>query len=372
MSVSIRLLADDLTGALDTAAELVPLAGPIPVVWESPPAEIAGSCAFDSGTREASPERAAAVVAGLAPALAGGALAYKKLDSLLRGATMAEIAACLRHGTWERCIVAPAFPHQGRVTRGGIQYARRPDGTWAAVADIVAALAEAGVAASLATPDGPLPAGASVFDAETDADLRVVAATGHRAGGRLLWCGSAGLALALAHGAARPARIGLRGPVLGLFGSDQDATARQLGVCGSRWLRLAGPDRAADLVRDRLVDDGVALVSLDLPAGIGRAEAAARIARTFADLVGSLDRPGTLLVAGGETLRATCETLGATSLEVRGQFEPGLPHSVMRGGRWDGLTVVSKSGAFGGPNLWRDLLADLPVSAGRTAEKVHP
>ena len=44
-------------------------------------------------------------------------------------------------------------------------------------------------------------------------------------------------------------------------------------------------------------------------------------------------------------MRGLCAALGTASLEVRGQFEPGLPHSLIRGGRWDGATVVSKSGA---------------------------
>ena len=73
-------------------------------------------------------------------------------------------------------------------------------------------------------------------------------------------------------------------------------------------------------------------------------------------LTQSLARPGTLIAAGGETLRRLCIALGATTIEVQGQIEPGLPRSVMRGGLWDGVDVISKSGAFGGPNLWRDLL----------------
>jgi hypothetical protein len=36
----------------------------------------------------------------------------------------------------------------------------------------------------------------------------------------------------------------------------------------------------------------------------------------------------------------------------------------MRGGAWDGLDVVSKSGAFGGEALWRDLLAGDGLLAG--------
>ena len=67
-------------------------------------------------------------------------------------------------------------------------------------------------------------------------------------------------------------------------------------------------------------------------------------------------RPGTLVVAGGETLRGLCAALEATTLEVQGQIEPGLPYSRLRGGRWDSVEVVSKSGAFGRPEIWRDLL----------------
>ena len=62
-------------------------------------------------------------------------------------------------------------------------------------------------------------------------------------------------------------------------------------------------------------------------------------------------------MAGGETLRAVCRRLGARSLEAVGIVAPGVPRSVLRGGAWDGVEVVSKSGAFGGDTLWRDLLA---------------
>ena len=55
-------------------------------------------------------------------------------------------------------------------------------------------------------------------------------------------------------------------------------------------------------------------------------------------------------------LMPLCLSLGARSLEVQGRVVPGLPQSVMRGGRWDGVVVLSKSGAFGPPDLLRDLL----------------
>ena len=49
----MRLLADDLTGALDTAAEFVPLTGALPVFWpDGGRLELVGSLGLDSATRE--------------------------------------------------------------------------------------------------------------------------------------------------------------------------------------------------------------------------------------------------------------------------------------------------------------------------------
>ncbi len=51
----LRLIADDLTGTLDTAAGFTGLVGPVEVAWigGSLPAE--GSLALDTGTRERGP-----------------------------------------------------------------------------------------------------------------------------------------------------------------------------------------------------------------------------------------------------------------------------------------------------------------------------
>src|SRR3954471_14741184 len=122
---TLRLIADDLTGALDTAAEFVGLTGPVPVYWSGAiPADLPPSAAVDSGTRELGRERATATTAQLAKGLVGASIAYKKVDSLLRGHTLAELAACLQGGAFPFCVVAPAFPYQGRVTRSGVQFRR--------------------------------------------------------------------------------------------------------------------------------------------------------------------------------------------------------------------------------------------------------
>lgn len=360
----LRLIADDLTGALDTAAQFVGRAGPVPVFWRMP-AALPPSAAMDSGTREQDAERAAAMATRTASLLhpAPGTIAFKKVDSLLRGHSGLELAHCLRALPGLRhCIVAPAFPFQRRVTRGGRQYAWI-DSAWQVVGeDLDATLAAEGMAVRHARPGDPVPPGISLWDAETDADLRRIVAGAAGLEG-VLWCGSSGLAGAIA-GSPPPGADPLARPVLGLFGSDHPVTLRQLDAASEH--RLVLPDggaASARLLTRRLAASGVALVSFALPPGLARHHAAGRIARQMTALLDHVAPPRTLIVAGGETLRALCLALGAVQLDVQGQVMPGVPRAAMRGGRWDGVDVVSKSGAFGDPALLGRLL---DMNPGRT------
>lgn len=356
---SIRLLADDLTGALDTAAEFVGLCGPFDVIWEDKPAALgAPSLAIDSGTRERSKAESVAIVGRLAPLLRDGTIAYKKVDSLLRGAWAAELGACLSTGHWASCVVAPAFNYQGRRTVAAQQYARTVEGAWHRVGDnLLDQLRHDGIEAQRGSADTLAQGGVQVFDAESDLDLDRVVEMAQRMPGPVLWCGSGGLAGALARGHRADATLDLKRPVLGLFGSDQPATAAQLAACGDSTIALAEGEGVAR-VRRKLTDDELALVKFDLADGFSRAEAAQRITHELTALIAALDPPGTLIVAGGETLKAVCLALGAHALRVTGRIVPGLPRSTLQGGRWAGVDVISKSGAFGPRDLWRDLLRD--------------
>jgi D-threonate/D-erythronate kinase len=360
---SLRLLADDLTGALDSAAEFVSLTGPVQTFWRGAiPAGLPMNAALDSGTRELHALQAEAVVREMIGHLSAGDIAFKKIDSLLRGPTIAELAAAM--AAWRYCALAPAFPFQGRVTRESRQYFRHANGRWCPAGDdLVAALRRQGGTAQAGRLDAPLQPGISVFDAETEDDLQQIVATVRRCSHPVLWCGTGGLAQALSAGAIAPTLRPLPGPILGLFGSDQLATAAQLAACERHWTMLPdGGPASADRVAASLDIAGVALVNFQLPAQTPRPAAADHIARQIDQLTRLLNPPGTLVVAGGETLRGLCQSLGATSLEVQGRIVPGVPRSIMCGGRWNGVTVVSKSGAFGHPHLLRDLL---PVTSER-------
>ncbi len=356
----VRLLADDRTGAIDTAVRLVPLTGPLPVRWMHRQAIGENdSFAFDLGTREADDAHSARIAAAAAPLLRGADLAYLKCDSLLRGSTAAEIAACLQAVPFDRCIIAPAFPAQRRIMRDGRQWAAAQGvEDWHMVGhDLELQLHEQGFPVSLRRPGDPAPPGVSLWDAETENDLLQIAAAGHRAGGQILWCGTAGLAEALA-GRAPIHMETTKASFLGLIGTDHPVTQGQLRHAAP-WHTMFDPAQPASRARieSRLAGNEAVVVTMQLPATAERHLAHRLIETALADLLAGLPQPGTLFVTGGETLSSVCTALGTEALEVHGEIEAGIPVSLLRGGRWDGATVISKSGAFGNETLIERLIS---------------
>jgi len=366
---ALRLLADDLTGALDTSAQFAGHCGALPVGWnEASAVGSSGSRAVDTGCRELSQGAARSRFAELIDVLAPAAdcLALLKLDSLLRGHAGHEIADCAERWPERSIIVAPAFPAERRVTRRGRQYWFDGPGFAVAGEDLCATLSARGVAFVLCRPGAVIPAGVSIFDAETDADLVMIVAAARPDGPEPLWCGSAGLGYALAQrggpgsrGRAEP----IERPLLGLFGTEHPVTRQQLSAVSQHVFAVtAAEPQAATAIVAAMRSRGTALVTFALPADVTRAGARDAIDATLADMLPRLPQPRTLIVSGGETLRAACVSLGADHLVVDGQIAPGIPSSRIRGGAWDGVRVISKSGAFGAPDLLRTLVEYAPTS----------
>jgi D-threonate/D-erythronate kinase len=364
----VRIVADDLTGALDAAAPLVGVAGPLPVLWDESLARTARrSLALDSESRDRE-----VPAASLLAALRGAELAFKKIDSLLRGRTIDEIAACLTGGGFASAVIAPAFPAQQRITRGGRQY-WRPSATaaWQPVeVDLIAALRGHGLPVRHA-PSAERIAGRGFFlcDATAEEDLGAIARAGRALPGPRLWIGTAGLARALAGPAAPTRPAPLRGPLLMVIGSHHPVTLAQVGQLAAHAssdailsIRLDRPDPAAavELLAATLAAHGRAAVVFALPDGTGADVAGPLFDRVMALAVERLaPPPGCLVVTGGATLFRLARALDADALLVTGELMPGIAVSRLEGGRWPGATVLSKSGAFGAPDLlvrWWDLV----------------
>jgi uncharacterized protein YgbK (DUF1537 family) len=362
----VGIQADDLTGACDTAAPLA-VRGLVTLVVVADgaaavrgPAAAADVLAIDTETREREPEvaRDRARAAGAAFRAAAPAVVYKKVDSTLRGRIAAEIDGMLDGVGMRTALLAPAFPAQGRaVVDGRVLVHGQPVDETAAGRDPAAPATGASVLALLADagarPLGILPlptvrrgrdavakrlerfaatgGRALVADAETMPDLGVLEEAGREM--PLLLAGSAGLATALADREARAAtspcaRLG--GPLLVVAGSAHPSTRAQVARLGrrDRVEVLAPPDdgRAAEPARRR------------------------EMAKRLADAArGRIDRerPGAVLLTGGETAIAVLHALDAGGLRLTGQLEPGLALGALAGGPFDGLTVVTKAGGFG-------------------------
>lgn len=368
MSVrTIRILADDLTGALDTAAAF---AGRVPVFIDRPPTP--DNCSTDAvlavlatATRDSPVET---LPSRLQPALAwlnSGTVAFKKVDSLLRGNTFAETAWIAQHGGFDLTLFAPAFPAQGRITADNRQWVAQPDGTRQAVA---APLREAFAAVdrrACVTLDGELGNTCDTWipDVLTDADLdRVAAIVDSEALGTRLWCGSAGLAHALARRwnlapsseTALPLTAG-EGPTVLVSASFQPVLLEQ-------WARLCAA-RASQAIARHADDLGITAALSQARAGardvwfdlspterIPPAPAAMQLAVQTARIVEKLPRPGQLVVVGGDTLLALCRATGACALLAHPAVRPGWGCARLIGGAWDGVPCYSRSGAFGAPD----------------------
>jgi uncharacterized protein YgbK (DUF1537 family) len=306
-SPSLLIVADDLTGACDTAGAVVAVAGPVSVHLSRRAADVArlaggaGVIAVDLDSR--SSPVAEAVERTIAAVSVASGDAYLKIDSTLRGHVVATVAAAV--GAFRalhpraRVVVCPAFPARGRLVAGRriIVDGRTLDGV---ALDEVAALP-----------------GVEVADAATDADLAALA----RNAGEVptLWVGSAGLAphvvaalVPRSAPAADPPRARI---VTVVVGSEQPASAGG----------AAALDGRAD-TRLRVVHGDPRR-----PAFVDAAAAAAHGADA-------------IVVTGGYTARRLLERLDVDRLQISGEMEPGIPWARSAG---PVPTIVTKAGGFG-------------------------
>lgn len=370
----IRILADDLTGALDAAGPFAQPDAPVVVYWDAQRAacDDGARVVLDTATRELEADAAAARTRDGARSLWSGrtGIAFKKVDSVWRGSPAAEIAAACAEVAFDRVVVAPAFPQQGRVTRDGAQWVAEDGGWRAVVADIAAELRRHGLDAAREV-HATRATRAIVCDAQTPEDLDAVVARYHSAGLRTLWCGTRGLASALARGDAlpgmgntKPWRLPVRGegPVLVVVGTDHPVSVGQARLLESRTDVVSRTIDAATGEAIGAVPEpragSVVLLRFRIGEATPRQLVRQWIARALAAEVRRLPRPALAVVTGGETLRSLCDALDATRLKVVAEREPGIPVAQWSDGRWAGARILSKSGGFGAADLFVRVVDD--------------
>lgn len=378
------IVADDLTGAADSCANLAKTGRRAAVFFEAGSggdgfeAVAFEAVAFDTDSRCAQPDEARRRVLEAGGNARLATIVYKKIDSTLRGNVAVEIGAMMEATGRERAVVAPAFPHAGRATVGGGQLvygtpvhetelARDPKTPVreSHLPTILSGLGSVGrlTLDDLADTDAVRRSVEEnrcvVADATEDSHLRsLVRAVPEPS--RVLWVGSAGLASALSSIArpgnglpAPPPLYSSGGGVLAVVGSLSEVSRRQLRHLERSGKSVPVPIEDASGLYDAkgLLRSG-GCVALHSPSGAGAfspGEVAGMLAEAAAGLEGSF---GSLVMTGGDTALAVARRLGAKGIAVFGEVELGVPHGALLGP--SPYRVVTKAGGFGHPGTLCD------------------
>ena len=402
----LLVLADDMTGAVDTGVQFAALGVS---VFVSLRGESDGAFGRDAEvlvvntcSRHLPPDAAYRLVRDIsANALRHGVRAlYKKTDSGLRGNIGAELQAVMDAAGGETIAFVPAYPKLRRTLRGGVLYVDGQPVTASVfgsdlftpvrhdcVADIIAEQSSVPVTQG----DAPSARGAIwLLDAQTDADMidaaRRVAA--HKEIRVLAGC--AGFAaflpdlMGMRKRTAEPLRIHKRFIVVS--GSVSEVSLTQLSYARGKGYACFTPGGTALYQPDFLAaDEGQRVLAGILQAlsdgrnvlvdvagsaarvmeciasasamGLELEEARARVARNLGALASAVlraDRRTTLGVFGGDTLQEVLLALDCTGITPLCEIESGVVCSMCHTPTGD-LPLISKSGNFGDERLFDGL-----------------
>jgi uncharacterized protein YgbK (DUF1537 family) len=373
------VLADDLTGACDAGIGFAKRGLLTRVAFRPVAAESADVAILSSNTRTMPPSAALNRITELlqaAPRPEG--VAFRKIDSTLRGNVVSECEAMLGALGFSYGVLAPSLPSQGRIVQNGALEVRDIAGAWSI--DIPSLFQDQGAAIAC------LPTGQSsrelreaiedeasrgaryiLCDAVTEADLQTIAEALHVCSPPPLWIGSAGLADAaaaiLAPHAARSSTAASHwsaapDPSLLCIGSNHAVSSMQMAhLCSNTGVaRLDASTAEPDEVRSALSQRSVAALCLD-PATADPERIREQIrAATAAGL-------RRILLTGGDTAELICRAAGVNDLLVCGEALPGVAEGVVEGGLLDQVVFATKSGGFGQQDCLTRLLSPVPGSA---------
>lgn len=385
------LVADDLTGAADSAVPFAASGFTTAIVFDRPRREPADVVALSTNSRDVGLAEAERRIRQGLNAVFGEdgefrpAWLYKKMDSALRGHPAEELLITMQLSRMTRAVVAPAIPSQGRTTVGAVMYdhgvplSRTPIGQEHGRDNLVRLFQRKaripvrvidlktirgdrrGLGNALTLPGSWI----AIADAETAEDLVNIAEVGIASGIRL-FSGAAGLTGVLGGRLPldpiyRPPTITRkRAPVLVVAGSRHAVTAEQLD-----WAEETGAVRVTleqahlddadpDLhgVQQRIL--GALLAGRSTMVTTVGLETARQPGSTVSERLAAaatspeiVDLTGAYVLTGGDVAHAVCRRLGVRTIWLRGEVLPAIPWATITAERADGLPVVTKAGSFG-------------------------
>jgi len=364
----IAVIADDLTGALDTGVQFRQWGYTVQLT-ETPEHSSAEVTITNTDTRNKTPEKAYQTTYDVAMKLRDHDIIYKKTDSTLRGNPGPELQAVLDATGETQAILTPTYPPtQRRVKDGHLYVAEKPVTETEYIheyrrktSNIQEILDTETPIHSVKTPANIPKTGITVIDSETEQDLLRIAAKHTR-----IMAGSAGLADALCQTLRSPP------PVLTVIGSTRTETRRQAELLCKRLEAVSIPLNIGEALNQTSQKETVQIAKNALNKGHDviltsahtpeiieqtRAEAKrlnitpqeleARITTALAEATESLltQSLSGIVITGGATALAVTKKLGTRNIEILDEVQPGVP--VLR---LDQLPAVTKAGGFGQPD----------------------
>ena len=386
----VTILADDLTGACDTGC-LFAGSGTVAVAMDPIlTADDRRVIAIDTETRMLTDAAATAALRDTTERLHarfGRGPVFKKIDSTMRGPVAAELAALLEHGPpFSGALVCPAFPALHRVVSHGrllvdsVPVHESPIGRdpafRGATSDLATLLAGPVPVVALGLDD--VRAGSEKIahvleqhrgaivaaDALTDADLASLARAALSVPGTLA-AGSAGLGRALSHA------LGLAGPVIALpagparlvvVGSLHPASRAQLHAlerAGVAVVTVNASGQADPSPAIAALDDGRPAVVASASAPTAREAMARHLAHAAAGILDHA-RADLVAVTGGDTAYALIHALRPLRFDLLGAPADGLALGRLTRDGARALSLLTKAGGFGRPDLFTTLLGGTP------------
>ncbi|MDO5409941.1 MAG: four-carbon acid sugar kinase family protein [Lachnospiraceae bacterium] len=416
--VTLLIIADDFTGALDTGVQFAASGANTRVVTSAdydfcqidPKVQV---LVMDAETRHLNPEEAYNIVYDISKRAVAQNIPYlyKKTDSALRGNIGSELTAMLDAAGEKTLSFLPAFPRMNRWTKEGIHYIDElpvhesvfgkdpfepvtcsyiPEmiGQQSTVKVIVQAAKDSKAEADEDKVSAQEPA-ILVWDAQTDHQLELSGQYLYETSQLHLTAGCAGFASVLPKllkltGENKP-DIRFHSSFLMMCGSVNPITVSQLDYAeqngflrirlepGERldeefWFTPDGQKKLCELKEAIRKNTRVILDSNDLPGhddtkeyalahGLTLDEIRVRIAKSYGHILKALlenDFDSTLMITGGDTLLGCMEQLGVKEMEPICELAPGTVLSRFLLGSKK-YRIISKSGGFGQESLLIDL-----------------
>jgi uncharacterized protein YgbK (DUF1537 family) len=342
---------------------------------------------------------------------------YKKIDSTLRGNIGYEIDAILKETNGSLCFMAPSYPEQNRTLVGGIMIVgEKPLALTEVARNTAFPIQESHVYKILqnqsrnnvgwidlthvaSSSEGLQKAVEKeqkrgnkiiIFDAVSRQDLNNVADVAFLIERKPLFVGSAGLAEEVAKKLS-PSKGWASHPIrplkhiLIVSGSASSVTHQQLEQVEQKNVPAFQLDRSLILgdgakalkekknLSERIANSlsqGITILktpfemlhsedSADLPIHLRITGTLASVALQALETSKVEPSDLALILTGGETAQDVINGLETEGIEIEGELLEGIVKGHLIGGNWDGLSVVTKAGAFGEENAFEKIIEKL-------------